>query len=179
LKDHGDLAAADGAHLAPARVQGRQVYDLARLGRASRALYRVVKEDLYTSIHIEEFDAEVRETKLGMENITRDIPNIGEEAFRDLDEEGIVRVGATVKPGSILVGKVTPKGETDITPEYKLLNSIFGEKAKNVKDTSLRVPHGTEGTVVDIRRLRREDGARGIRRAPAMRIGCVDGRLRA
>ncbi len=119
---------------------------------------RVVKEDLYTSIHIEEFDAEVRETKLGMENITRDIPNIGEEAFRDLDEEGIVRVGATVKPGSILVGKVTPKGETDITPEYKLLNSIFGEKAKNVKDTSLRVPHGTEGTVVDIRRLRREDG---------------------
>jgi DNA-directed RNA polymerase subunit beta len=119
---------------------------------------RVVKEDLYTSIHIEEFDCEVRETKLGMESITRDIPNVGEEAFKDLDEEGVVRVGATVRPGSILVGKVTPKGETDITPEYKLLNSIFGEKAKNVKDTSLRVPHGTEGTVVDIRRLRREDG---------------------
>jgi DNA-directed RNA polymerase subunit beta len=119
---------------------------------------RVVKEDLFTSIHIEEFDVEVRETKLGMENITRDIPNVSEESFSDLDEEGVVRIGATVKPGSILVGKVTPKGETDITPEYKLLNSIFGEKAKNVKDTSLRVPHGTEGTIIDIKRLRREDG---------------------
>jgi len=119
---------------------------------------RVVKEDLFTSIHIEEFDVEVRETKLGMESITPDIPNVSEEAFADLDDEGIVRIGATVGPGSILVGKVTPKGETDITPEYKLLNSIFGEKAKNVKDTSLRVPHGTEGTVVDIKRLRREDG---------------------
>ncbi len=119
---------------------------------------RVVKEDLFTSIHIEEFDVEVRETKLGMESITRDIPNVSEEAFADLDDEGVVRVGAIVRPGSILVGKVTPKGETDITPEYKLLNSIFGEKAKNVKDTSLRVPHGTEGTVVDIKRLRREDG---------------------
>jgi DNA-directed RNA polymerase subunit beta len=119
---------------------------------------RVVKEDLFTSVHIEEFDVEVRETKLGMESLTRDIPNVSEEAFSDLDEEGIVRVGAAVTPGSILVGKVTPKGETDITPEYKLLNSIFGEKAKNVKDTSLRVPHGTEGTVVDIKRLRREDG---------------------
>jgi DNA-directed RNA polymerase subunit beta len=119
---------------------------------------RITKEDLFTSIHIEEFDVEVRETKLGMENITRDIPNVSEEAFVDLDDEGIVREGAPVSPGSILVGKVTPKGETDITPEYKLLNSIFGEKAKNVKDTSLRVPHGTEGTVVDIKRLRREDG---------------------
>jgi len=119
---------------------------------------RVVQDDLFTSIHIEEFDVEVRETKLGMENITRDIPNVSEESFVDLDEDGIVRVGAMVRPGSILVGKVTPKGETDITPEYKLLNSIFGEKAKNVKDTSLRVPHGTEGTVIDIRRLRREDG---------------------
>jgi DNA-directed RNA polymerase subunit beta len=119
---------------------------------------RVVKDDLFTSIHIEEFDIEVRETKLGIESITRDIPNVSEEAFADLDEDGIVRVGAQVKPGSILVGKVTPKGETDITPEYKLLNSIFGEKAKNVKDTSLRVPHGTEGTVIDIKRLRREDG---------------------
>jgi len=119
---------------------------------------RVVKEDLFTSVHIEEFDVEVRETKLGMEQITRDIPNVSEEAFKDLDEDGVVRVGAIVYPGSILVGKVTPKGETDITPEYKLLNSIFGEKAKNVKDTSLRVPHGTEGTVIDIKRLRREDG---------------------
>jgi len=119
---------------------------------------RVVKDDLFTSIHIEEFEVEVRETKLGMENITKDIPNVSEEAFRDLDEEGIVRIGAKVRPGSILVGKVTPKGETDVTPEYKLLNSIFGEKAKNVKDTSLRVPHGTEGTVIDIKRLRRENG---------------------
>jgi len=119
---------------------------------------KVVREDLFTSVHIEEFSVEVRETKLGMESITGDIPNVSEEAFTDLDEEGIVRVGAAVRPGSILVGKVTPKGETDITPEYKLLNSIFGEKAKNVKDTSLRVPHGTEGTVINIRRLRREDG---------------------
>lgn len=119
---------------------------------------RIIRDDLFTSIHIEEFDVEVRETKLGMESITRDIPNVSEEAFKDLDDEGIVRIGATVRPGSILVGKVTPKGETDITPEYKLLNSIFGEKAKNVKDTSLRVPHGTEGTVVDIKRLRREEG---------------------
>ncbi|MFW6138647.1 MAG: DNA-directed RNA polymerase subunit beta [Spirochaetota bacterium] len=119
---------------------------------------KVVKEDLFTSIHIEEFDVEVRETKLGMENITRDIPNLSEEAFRDLDEEGVVRIGAMVKPGSILVGKVTPKGETDVTPEYKLLNSIFGEKAKNVKDTSLRVPHGTEGTILDIKRLKRSEG---------------------
>jgi DNA-directed RNA polymerase subunit beta len=119
---------------------------------------QVVKQDLFTSVHIEEFDVEVRETKLGMESITRDIPNVSEEAFKDLDEDGIVRIGAPVVPGSILVGKVTPKGETDITPEYKLLNSIFGEKAKNVKDTSLRVPHGTEGIVIDIKRLRREDG---------------------
>ncbi len=119
---------------------------------------RIVKEDLFTSIHIEEFYVEVRETKLGMESITRDIPNVSEEAFKDLDEDGIIREGAQVKPGSILVGKVTPKGETDITPEYKLLNSIFGEKAKNIKDTSLRVPHGTEGTVINIKRLRREDG---------------------
>jgi len=119
---------------------------------------KVVKDDLFTSIHIEEFEVEVRETKLGMENITKDIPNVSEEAFKDLDDEGIVRIGAKVRPGSILVGKVTPKGETDVTPEYKLLNSIFGEKAKNVKDTSLRVPHGTEGTVIDIKRLRREDG---------------------
>ncbi|MGQ9615139.1 MAG: DNA-directed RNA polymerase subunit beta [Spirochaetota bacterium] len=119
---------------------------------------RIIRDDLFTSVHIEEFDVEVRETKLGMESITRDIPNVSEEAFKDLDDEGIVRIGATVRPGSILVGKVTPKGETDITPEYKLLNSIFGEKAKNVKDTSLRVPHGTEGTVVDIKRLRREEG---------------------
>ncbi|RKY01352.1 MAG: DNA-directed RNA polymerase subunit beta, partial [Spirochaetes bacterium] len=119
---------------------------------------RIVKDDSFTSIHIEEFVVEVRETKLGMETITRDIPNVSEEAFKDLDEEGIVRIGAKVKPGSILVGKVTPKGETDVTPEYKLLNSIFGEKAKNVKDTSLRVPHGTEGTVIDVKRLRRVDG---------------------
>ena len=119
---------------------------------------RIVKEDLFTSIHIEQFDVEVRETKLGMESITCDIPNVSDEAFKDLDEDGVVRVGANVFSGSILVGKVTPKGETDITPEYKLLNSIFGEKAKNVKDTSLRVPHGTEGTVIDIKRLRREDG---------------------
>ncbi len=119
---------------------------------------RVVQDDLFTSIHIKEFSVEVRETKLGPEKITRDIPNTSEHAFEHLDEEGITRVGAAVKAGSILVGKVTPKSETDSTPEFKLLNSIFGEKAKEVRDTSLRVPHGVEGTVIDVQRLKRANG---------------------
>jgi DNA-directed RNA polymerase subunit beta len=119
---------------------------------------KVVQEDLFSSIHIKEFSVEVRETKLGPEKITRDIPNTNEHAFEQLDEEGIIRVGASVKAGSILVGKVTPKSETDSTPEFKLLNSIFGEKAKEVRDTSLRVPHGVEGTIIEVQRLKRANG---------------------
>jgi DNA-directed RNA polymerase subunit beta len=119
---------------------------------------KVVQDDLFSSIHIKEFSVEVRETKLGPEKITRDIPNTNEHAFEQLDDEGIIRVGAMVKAGSILVGKVTPKSETDSTPEFKLLNSIFGEKAKEVRDTSLRVPHGVEGTIIDVQRLRRANG---------------------
>jgi len=119
---------------------------------------RLVKEDVYTSIHIKEFVVEVRETKLGPEKITRDIPNVSEVYLHNLDEEGIVRIGAKVKAGDILVGKVTPKSDTDTSPEYRLLNSIFGEKAKDVKDSSLKVPHGVEGTVIDIKRQIRERG---------------------
>lgn len=112
---------------------------------------RLVKEDTFTSLHIEEFTVESRETKLGPEDITRDIPNVGEEALKDLDESGIIRIGAEVKPGDILVGKVTPKGETQLTPEEKLLRAIFGEKAEEVKESCLYVPPGIEGTVVDVR----------------------------
>ncbi|GHV90349.1 DNA-directed RNA polymerase subunit beta [Spirochaetia bacterium] len=119
---------------------------------------RVVKEDMFTSIHIKEFITEVRETKLGPEKITRDIPNTSEKSLDNLDAEGIIRVGAKVRSGDILVGKVTPKSETETTPEFKLLNSIFGEKAKEVRDSSLRVPHGIEGTIIDIQRLKRTEG---------------------
>ena len=112
---------------------------------------RVVKEDLFTSVHIEEFECIARDTKLGPEEITRDIPNVGEEALKDLDASGIIRIGADVKPGDILVGKITPKGETQLSPEEKLLRAIFGEKAGEVRDTSLRVPPGNEGTVIDAR----------------------------
>jgi len=116
---------------------------------------RLVKEDVFTSIHIEELECVVRDTKLGKEEVTRDIPNVGDDALKDLDESGIVRIGATVKPGDILVGKVTPKGETQLTPEEKLLRAIFGEKAGDVKDTSLRVPHGIEGIIIDVKVLSR------------------------
>jgi DNA-directed RNA polymerase subunit beta len=119
---------------------------------------RVVKDDLFTSIHIKEFITEVRETKLGPEKITRDIPNASEKSLDNLDAEGIICVGAKVRDGDILVGKVTPKSETETTPEFKLLNSIFGEKAKEVRDSSLRAPHGVDGTVIDIQRLRRGEG---------------------
>ncbi|MDR3115851.1 MAG: DNA-directed RNA polymerase subunit beta [Treponema sp.] len=119
---------------------------------------RVVKEDMFTSIHIKEFLTEVRETKLGPEKITRDIPNTSEKSLDNLDAEGIIRVGAKVRSGDILVGKVTPKSETETTPEFKLLNSIFGEKAKEVRDSSLRVPHGIDGTIIDIQRLKRTQG---------------------
>ncbi len=119
---------------------------------------KIVRDNVFTSIHIKEFTIEVRETKLGPEKITRDIPNINETSFDQLDDEGIIRVGAKIETGAILVGKVTPKSETDSTPEFKLLNSIFGEKAKDVRDTSLRLPHGTTGTVIGVERLKRKDG---------------------
>ncbi|NIS11356.1 MAG: DNA-directed RNA polymerase subunit beta, partial [Thermoplasmata archaeon] len=111
---------------------------------------RVVREDLYTSIHIEEFEVVARDTKLGKEDITRDIPNVSEEALRNLDDSGIIRIGTYVRTGDILVGKVTPKGETQLTPEEKLLRAIFGEKAGDVRDTSLRVPQGIEGVVINV-----------------------------
>ena len=117
----------------------------------------LVRDDKFTSIHMSKHEVEARETKLGPEEITRDIPNVGEESLRDLDDLGIVRIGAEVGPGDILVGKITPKGETELTAEEKLLRAIFGEKAREVKDTSLRVPHGVRGTVVDVRVFRRED----------------------
>ena len=119
---------------------------------------KVVKEDVFTSIHIKEFTIDVRETKLGIEKLTRDIPNTAEKSLEQLDEEGIIRVGAKVQSGSILVGKVTPKSESETTPEFKLLNSIFGEKAKEVRDSSLKIPHGYEGTVIDVQRLKRSEG---------------------
>jgi DNA-directed RNA polymerase subunit beta len=112
---------------------------------------RIVKDDVFTSIHIEEFEVMARDTKLGPEDITRDIPNVGEEALRNLDEAGIVYIGAEVEPGDILVGKITPKGESPMTPEEKLLRAIFGEKASDVRDTSLRLPPGVSGTIVEVR----------------------------
>lgn len=119
---------------------------------------RLVKDDVLTSIHIEEHEIDARDTKLGSEEITRDIPNIGEEVLKDLDERGIIRVGAEVQPGDILVGKVTPKGETELTAEERLLRAIFGEKAREVRDTSLKVPHGESGTVIDVKVFSREAG---------------------
>ncbi|HXG51025.1 MAG TPA: DNA-directed RNA polymerase subunit beta [candidate division Zixibacteria bacterium] len=124
---------------------------------------RVVKEDIYTSIHIEEFECVSRDTKLGPEEITRDIPNVGDEALTDLDDSGIIRIGAEVKPGDILVGKITPKGETQLSPEEKLLRAIFGEKAGEVRDTSLRVPPGVEGTVINVRIFSRKGLAKDER----------------
>ena len=119
---------------------------------------RLVREDVFTSIHIEEHETESRDTKLGPEEITRDIPNVGEDALKDLDEEGIIRVGAEVHAGDYLVGKVTPKGETELTPEERLLRAIFGEKAREVRDTSLKVPHGESGIIVDVKIFKRENG---------------------
>ena len=120
---------------------------------------RLVRDDIYTSIHIEEYELECRDTKLGPEEITRDIPNVGEDALKDLDERGIIRIGAEVTAGDILVGKVTPKGETELTAEERLLRAIFGEKAREVRDTSLRVPHGEYGTIVDVKVFTRENSS--------------------
>ena len=119
---------------------------------------KLVQEDVYTSVHISEFEADARDTKLGPEEITRDIPNVGEDALKDLDERGIIRIGAEVRPNDILVGKVTPKGETELTAEERLLRAIFGEKAREVRDTSLRVPHGETGIIVDVKVFTRENG---------------------
>ncbi len=119
---------------------------------------RLVQDDVYTSIHIEEYEAEARDTKLGPEEITRDIPGVGDDALKNLDERGIIRVGAEVRAGDILVGKVTPKGETELTAEERLLRAIFGEKAREVRDTSLKVPHGEYGIVVDAKVFTREGG---------------------
>ncbi|MDP3299600.1 MAG: DNA-directed RNA polymerase subunit beta, partial [Phenylobacterium sp.] len=137
---------------------------------------RIVRDDVFTSIHIEEFEVMARDTKLGPEEITRDIPNVGEEALRNLDEAGIVAIGAEIQPGDILVGKVTPKGESPMTPEEKLLRAIFGEKASDVRDTSLRLPPGVSGTVVEVRVFNRhgvdkDERAMAIERAEIDRLG--------
>ena len=124
---------------------------------------KLVQDDRYTSIHIEEFECVARDTKLGKEEITDDIPNLGEDALRDLDESGIIRIGASVKPGDILVGKITPKGETQLSPEEKLLRAIFGEKAGDVRDTSLRVPPGEEGVVIGARVFSRKGADKDAR----------------
>src|SRR3981081_2420729 len=118
---------------------------------------KVVKEDMYTSIHVEEFEIEARETKLGPEEITRDIPNVADDALKNLDERGIVYIGAEVHPGDILVGKITPKGESELSAEERLLRAIFGEKAREVRDSSLRVPHGERGIVVDVKVFSRDN----------------------
>ena len=151
--DGGELALGQNVLVAFMSWEGYNFEDAIILSE------RLVKDDRFTSIHISKHEAESRDTKLGAEEITRDIPNVGEESLRDLDEEGIIRIGAEIGPGDILVGKITPKGETELSAEEKLLRAIFGEKARDVKDTSLRVPHGERGKVIDVRVLSRADGA--------------------
>ena len=131
---------------------------------------RIVRDDKFTSIHIEKHEVEARDTKLGPEEITRDIPNVGEESLRQLDEQGIIRIGAEIGPGDILVGKITPKGETELSAEEKLLRAIFGEKARDVKDTSLRVPHGERGKVIDVRVIVKQEGAEGNELPPGVNM---------
>ncbi|MEK7825682.1 MAG: DNA-directed RNA polymerase subunit beta, partial [Nitrospirota bacterium] len=143
--DHGELALGRNVLVAFMPWGGYNFEDAILVSE------KLVSNDVFTSIHIEMFEVEARDTKLGKEEITRDIPNVGEEALRNLDESGIIRIGAEVRPGDILVGKITPKGETQLTPEEKLLRAIFGEKAGDVKDTSLTVPPGIEGIVIDVR----------------------------
>lgn len=150
--DQGELALGRNVLVAFMTWEGYNYEDAILLSE------KVVKEDVFTSIHIEEYECDARDTKLGPEEITRDIPNVGEEVLRDLDERGIIRIGAEVRPGDILVGKVTPKGETELTAEERLLRAIFGEKAREVRDTSLRVPHGEAGKIVDVKVFSRENG---------------------
>ena len=149
--DHGELALGYNIIVAYMPWEGYNYEDAVLLNE------NLVKRDLYTSIHIEEYECDARDTKLGPEEITRDIPNVAEDALRDLDEDGIIRIGAEVRPGDILVGKVTPKGETELTAEERLLRAIFGEKAREVRDTSLRVPHGEAGKIVDVKVFSREN----------------------
>ena len=129
---------------------------------------RLVKDDVLTSIHIKEHEIDARDTKLGAEEITRDIPNLSEEILADLDERGIIRIGAEVGPGDVLVGKVTPKGETELTPEERLLRAIFGEKAREVRDTSMKVPHGEVGKVIDVKVFDRDAESVGGELAPGV-----------
>ena len=150
--DQGELALGKNVLIAFMPWEGYNYEDAILISE------RLVKDDVFTSIHIEEYEAEARDTKLGAEEITRDIPNVGEDALKDLDERGVIRVGAEVKPGDILVGKVTPKGETELTAEERLLRAIFGEKAREVRDSSLRVPHGESGRVVAVHVFSRENG---------------------
>ncbi len=150
--DHGDLSLGRNVLVAFMPWEGYNYEDAILISE------KLVKEDYFTSIHIEEYECEARDTKLGPEEITRDIPNVGEDVLRDLDDRGIVRIGAEVRTGDILVGKVTPKGETELTAEERLLRAIFGEKAREVRDTSLRVPHGESGKVVDVKVFTREKG---------------------
>ena len=149
--DHGELALGYNIIVAYMPWEGYNYEDAVLLSE------NLVKRDLYTSIHIEEYECDARDTKLGPEEVTRDIPNVAEDALRDLDEDGIIRIGAEVRPGDILVGKVTPKGETELTAEERLLRAIFGEKAREVRDTSLRVPHGEAGKIVDVKVFSREN----------------------
>src|SRR5207247_1348085 len=148
--DRGELALGQNVLVAFMSWEGGNFEDAILLSET------LVHEDKFTSIHIEKHEVEARDTKLGPEEITRDIPNVGEDSLRDLDEDGIIRVGAEVKAGDILVGKITPKGETELTAEERLLRAIFGEKAREVKDSSLRLPHGERGKVVEVREFRRE-----------------------
>jgi len=149
--DAGELALGQSILVAFMSWEGLNFEDAIILSES------IIRDDKFTSIHIEKYEVEARDTKLGPEEITRDIPNVGDEALRDLDEEGIIRIGAEVREGDILVGKITPKGETELTPEEKLLRAIFGEKAREVKDTSLRVPHGERGKVIDVKVFRRSN----------------------
>jgi DNA-directed RNA polymerase subunit beta len=150
--DHGELALGRNVLVAFMPWEGYNYEDAILVSE------RAVKEDYFTSIHIEEYECDARDTKLGPEEITRDIPNVGEEILKDLDDRGIIRTGAEVRPGDILVGKVTPKGETELTAEERLLRAIFGEKAREVRDTSLRVPHGEAGKIVDVKVFSRDNG---------------------
>ena len=149
--DHGEISLGKNALIGFMTWEGYNYEDAVLINE------KLVRDDVYTSIHIEEFEIEARDTKLGPEEITRDIPNVGDDALKDLDERGIIRVGAEVRSGDILVGKVTPKGETELTPEERLLRAIFGEKAKEVRDTSLRVPHGEYGIIVNVEVFTREN----------------------
>jgi DNA-directed RNA polymerase subunit beta len=159
--ENGELALGQNVTVAFMSWEGGNFEDAILLSE------RLVRDDVYTSIHIEKYEAEARDTKLGPEEITRDIPNVGEDSLHYLDENGIVRIGAEVRPNDILVGKVTPRGETELSAEERLLRAIFGEKAKEVKDTSLRVPHGVHGKVIDVKRFTREEDEGSSHELPA------------